>query len=228
MAEHSDNKLHLPEQDELEAYARRLLEFVKARQKLLIAAAAAVVLIAAAVAGMVYFQKKAEERAQTLLGSVLAKIQAAKEDSQSSDEQYRQIKAELKKIVEQYGSTSAGKAAMLKYADLSYRSGEYDTAIKMYQRALDAYEDDPGFYTLVVNGQAYSYEAKENYEKAASCFRRIVENESAVMKDQALFNLGRMYAKTGETEKQRQVYERLASEHPDSMYAQLAEKMPSG
>ncbi|HMA66770.1 MAG TPA: tetratricopeptide repeat protein [Desulfosalsimonadaceae bacterium] len=227
MAEDSENKLHLPEQDQLEAYAKRLLEFVKAKQKILIAAAAAVVLVAAAVAGVVYFQKKAEEKAQTLLGSALAQIQTAARN-QASDEQYGRIQARLQKIVEQYGSTSAGKASMLKYADLSYQQGDYETAITMYQRALEAYKDDPGFYTLVMNGLAYCYEAKENYAKAASCFRRIVEKQSAVMKDQALFNLGRMYAKTGETEKRRQVYERLASEHPDSMYARLAEKMPSG
>jgi len=220
MAENEEKAGLLPDSDQLEAYAKRIQDFVRTNQKAIIMAASALVLLAVIVSGMIYFQKKAEEKAQALLGQAIAQIEAASRDK-AADSRYAEIKPELKKIIDQYGGTDAGKAARLKYADLCYQTGDYEKATDMYQAALAGYSNDPDLRHLILNGLGYAQEKRGEYAKAADCFKRIVNDADAVMKDQALFNLGRIYGKMGEAKKQQDAYEQLISDFPDSMYYQL-------
>lgn len=215
---------YLPQPDQIEQYATRIREFVIANQKAIIFAAAAVVLAAVLIAGVIFFQKRAEENAQALLGEALARMESIQR-GQAPETSYEELKPEFKEIIEQYGSTDAAKAALLKYADLCYQTGDYDTAIEMYQEALDAYgKDQAALRALVLNGLAYAYEEKQDYDQALQYFNRVVERGAGAMKAQALFNLGRIYGKTGESGKQREVYERIVSDYPDSMYFQQAKE----
>lgn len=214
---------YLPQPDQIEQYATRIREFVIANQKAIIFAAAAVVLIAVLITGVIFFQKRAEESAQALLGDALARMESIQR-GQAPETSYEELKPAFKEIVEKYGSTDAAKAALLKYAELSYQTGDYETAIDMYQEALDAYGKDQALRALILNGLAYAYEEKQDYDQALQYFNRIVKNGSGAMKAQALFNLGRIYGKAGQPDKQREVYERLVSDYPDSMYFQLAKE----
>lgn len=221
MAEDKNKETPLPQPDKIEVYAKRILEFIKANQTAIVVAVSAVVLAAVIISGVIYFQKRAEEKAQTMLGDAIARVEAAKR-SKAPEARFAEAKPKFEEIIKKYGSTAAGKAALLKYADLCYQTGDYDTAIEMYQRALEAYDDEGEIKSFILNGLAYSYESKEAYDRAAEYFNRIVTDKSAVMKDQALFNLGRIYGKMGKPEKQREAYKRIVSDYPDSMYSRLA------
>jgi tetratricopeptide (TPR) repeat protein len=223
MAEEEKKAGLLPDSDQLEAYAKRIQEFVRANQKTMIMAASALVLLAVIISGVIYFQKKAEEKAQALLGQAITQIEAASR-SNAGDRQYAEIKPQLKKLIDQYGGTDAGKAARLKYADLCYQTGDYAAAIETYRAALDAYADDPDLRHLILNGLGYAHESKGQYAQAAEYFKRIVNEDDTVMKDQALFNLGRIYGRMGAAAKQQEAYEQLVSDYPDSMYYQLAKE----
>jgi len=227
MPEDKNKETALPEPDRIEVYAKRILEFIKANQTAIAVAISAVVLAAVVISGIIYFQKRAEEKAQTMLGKAISQAEAAQR-SDSPEAIYGQVKPKFEEIIKKYGSTAAGKAALLKYADLSYQTGDYDTAIEMYQNALDAYDNGGELRSFILNGLAYSYESKQDYKQAAEYFNRIVNDKSAVMKDQALFNLGRVYGKMGETEKQQAAYGRIVSDYPDSMYYQLAKEKSAG
>ena len=48
------------------------------------------------------------------------------------------------------------------------------------------------------------------------------------MKDEALFMLGAIYAKLGETAKSRGAFEKIVSEHGDSIYTELAREKAKG
>lgn len=227
MAEDKNKEPSLPQPDQIEVYAKRILEFVKANQTAIAVAVSAVVLAAVAVSGVIYFQKRAEEKAQALLGTALSQAEAAAQQGNAAEARFAEIKPKLEEVINKYGSTAAGRAALVKYADLCYQTGDYDKAIEMYKKALDAY-DDGEIKNFILNGLAYAYENKDAYEEAATYFNRIVTNESAVMKDQALFNLGRIYGKMGRQEKQREAYDRIVSDYPDSMYYPLAREKLAG
>ncbi len=226
MAEDKNKETPLPQPDKIEVYAKRTLEFVKTNQTAIAVAVSAVVLAAVIVSGVIYFQKRAEEKAQAMLGKALAQAEAAQRGN-AAEARFAQIKPKFEEVINKYGSTAAGKAALVKYADLCYQTGDYDRAIEMYQKALDAY-DTGEIKGFILNGLAYAYESKEAYDKAATYFNRIVTDKSAVMKDQALFNLGRIYGKMGDSEKQREAYDRIVSDYPDSMYYQLVREKLAG
>ncbi len=228
MAEDKNKETSLPQPDQIEVYAKRILEFVKANQSAITVAVSAVVLAAVVISGVIYFQKRAEEKAQAMLGKAIVQAEAAQR-GQASAAQYAGVKPKFEEIIKKYGSTAAGKAALLKYADLCYQTGDYDTAIEMYQNALDVYNNDEGeIKSFILNGLAYAYEGKEAYGQAADYFNRIVMDKSAIMKDQALFNLGRIYGEMGNSEKQRDAYNRIVSDYPDSMYYHLAKEKLAG
>ena len=48
------------------------------------------------------------------------------------------------------------------------------------------------------------------------------------MQDEALFNLGRIYHTLGNPEKSKASYEKIVSDHPDSIYIELAKDKVAG
>jgi tetratricopeptide (TPR) repeat protein len=227
MAEEARSDSAAPRQEKLEALFKEGLAFAKANQKAIAFAIGVFVLAAALIAGFVYFQRQAEHEAQALLGKTIAAVEQARRN-QAEEGKYIEIKEDFQEIVEEYGATDAGKAAMLTYADFAFRAGDYDTAVEMYQRALEAYENRPVIENLVLNGLAYAHEARGEYQRAAEYLERIVSDETAPLKDQALFNLGRVYEEMEKTDRMRQAYERLVEEFPESLYYELAREALAG
>jgi tetratricopeptide (TPR) repeat protein len=235
MAEDKTRKELLEEPDPFMVFVGKALEFVKKYQQQIIMAIMAVFIVVVAFSGMVYYQHHAEEKAADMLGKAIAKYNSLVQKDPNimnpkdpTPAEYEQAQKPFQEIIDKYGSTGAGKAALINYADICYRAKKYDDAIKAYEKALGDFGSQAAFKNLILNGLAYSYEAKQDTENAAKYFNMIVTDESAVMKDQALFNLGRMYEKLGKTEQQMEVYKRIVAEYPNSMYFQLAKEKIAG
>ena len=235
MVEDKTRKELLEEPDPFLVFVGRALAFVKKYQQQILLAVMAVFIAAVAVSGMLYYQRHSEEKAAEMLGQAISKYNSLMRKDpkmisymEPSAEEYDKSKKAFQEIMDKYGSTGAGKAALLNYADLCYRTKEYEEAIKSYEKALDNIGDQAAFKNLILNGLAYSYEAKQDIENAAKYFNMIVADEGAVMKDQALFNLGRIYEKLGKPEQQMEVYKRIVAEYPNSMYFQLAKEKIAG
>jgi len=226
MNDEKSRKELLEEPDPFLVFIGQMMEFGKKYQKQIIAAIGAVVAVAIVITGVIYYKNQSEDRAAMMLGNAIAKYNVIKKD-ESSFIAYEEVKKNFKNIAEKYGSTGAGKAALMQYADICYLTKNYDEAIKIYNLALGVLGETE-FKTLILNGLAYSYEEKEDYEQAAKYFEMIISEEAAVMKDQALFNLGRMYGKLGKPELEKEVFGRLVSEYPDSMYFDLASEKIAG
>ena len=48
------------------------------------------------------------------------------------------------------------------------------------------------------------------------------------MRDEALYNLGRLYDELGQTEKSREAYKKIVSDHQDFIYIELVKERLSG
>ncbi len=227
MAQEETKKSSFFDPEQLKVHAKKAAEFVDKNRKAVIACACAAVTVAVVISGIVYFQKRAEEEAQVLFGRAVARLEEANRSGDASSV-YEELKPEFREVFEKYGSTEAGRAALLKYAELCFRTGDYENSVQMYKKSLEEYKGDPWMKCLVLNGLAYAYEGINEYEKAAECFSRILKSDSGVMKDQVLFNLARLYGRLGKQEKQREAYKQLVSEHKDSMYYQLAKEELAG
>ena len=226
MNEDKSRKELLEEPDPFLVFVGQMMEFGKKYQKQIIAAVGAVVAVAIVITGVIYYKNQSEDRAAAMLGTTIAKYNAIKKD-ESSFIAYEDVKKGFKNIAEKYSSTGAGKAALLQYADVCYLTKNYDEAIKIYKQALDVLGQTE-FKTMILSGLAYSCQEKEDYEQAIKYFELIAADEAAVMKDQALFNLGLLYGKLDKPEQEKEAFGRLVSEFPESMYFDLASEKIAG
>ena len=65
-------------------------------------------------------------------------------------------------------------------------------------------------------------------ENALQYFAQTAENDSSRLQDEALFSLGRVYSKMGQLEKSKDAFQKIADQHPDSMYTELIKEVISG
>ncbi len=224
MAEEKSRKELLEEPDPFMVFVGKAMDFAKTYQQQIIMAVIAVVLAVLVISGVVYFRHKAEDRAAAMLGKAVLKYQAARQGKEGFAA-YENVKADLKALIDQYGSTSAGRAALIKYGDVSFEMKQYDEAVDAYLKALNAFEGQDLFAGLIHNGLAYAYEAKGDVDAAEQHFNQVLSDPDAVGKDHALFNLARIYQKQDRDDQQAAALERLVSEHPDSIYYQPASEM---
>lgn len=235
MAEEKTRKELLEEPDPVLVFMGRMLSMVKKYQQQIVLAVMAVFIVVVVISGMVYFKHQTEEKASVMLGKAMEKYNAIVRNDpnvinpkEPSVAQCDDARKSFKEIIDKYGSTGAGKAAILNYADLSYLAKDYDEAAKSYEKALNELGGQPELKNLILNGLAYSYEEKQDLDNAAKYFDMIVSDNSTLMKDQALFNLAQIYEKQGKTDKAKEAYQKIASDYPNSMYSQLAKDKIAG
>ncbi len=230
MAENS-SKTRIPQQepeteDLLQRYAARIQVFARARKKQLIAAGAILCAVAVVVAGLIYFLDRARENASAMLMQITRQYEEQGRDADEKD--LEKIRNDFEHLIDKYGYTGPGKAAILQYAGICYSTGDYDRALELYEEAYEAFGKKPDFAQLALNGMAHAHAALGENQKAISLFQKLVEHKSPALKDQALFNLGLLYSRTGNPEESREAYSRLVSDFPDSIFAEPARDRLSG
>ena len=114
------------------------------------------------------------------------------------------------------------------YANLNYEAGETDTAIRLFEKALNDTTKVGGYRNLILSSLGYAYEQKGDIKTAVTYFEGIADNENPIGKDVALFNLGRLYEEMGESTKSQAAYNRLVSEFQDSVYYDLVNEKLAG
>ncbi|MFW6082158.1 MAG: tetratricopeptide repeat protein [Desulfosalsimonas sp.] len=206
--------------DRLVRLQNRIRVFVTAWKKQLIAAAAVVCIAAIAGAGVFYFLERARGNASEML------IQAARHyDSLGQDpdeDELGKVRQDFEKLINTYGYTGPGKAGLLQYAEICYKAEDYGRALELYENAYGSFKDNPEFRPLALNGMAHSHAAMGENQEAVSLFEKLLEDKSPLLKDQALFNLGLLYSRAGDSEKSRKYYQQLVSDFPDSIFAEPA------
>lgn len=114
------------------------------------------------------------------------------------------------------------------YAGICFKGGDFDKAIALYTQASKDFENNPLYQPLIDSSLGYAYQAKKDSKTAADFFRKAAAAPDAVMPDQALFNLGLIYAKMGDKSKSTEAFKKIVSDYPESMYAQMAKAQITG
>ncbi|MEW6672566.1 MAG: tetratricopeptide repeat protein, partial [Thermodesulfobacteriota bacterium] len=179
------------------------------------------------ISGFVYFSNKSEEKAFTLMQAGIKKYKTLMQTIGPS-KAYKEVNPEFEFILKKYSGKDGGKLARVTYAGICYQAGEYDQAISLYRQSLKDFGDHQPVKHLALNGLGYSYAAKREYQEAATYFEKLVSEPGSIMKDEALFNLGRIYHMLGNSEKSKEFYKKIVSEYPDSIYLELAREKMAG
>jgi len=220
-------KKELDSPDEFLTYSQQALAFVLKHQ--LKAAIGLGVFFALAIlflGGRYYFQVQ-EKNAFSLREAVIRSTNDLG-STMDPEEVYESVADDFQSILDKYPGTMAGKLARINFANICFAAGKYDDAIDLYKKGVADFNDNPGFRNLVLSSLGHSYEAKKDNASAVIYFEMIVSGQANMLKDEALFSLGRIYRELGDPAKSNAAYQRIISDHADSMYVDMAKESITG
>ena len=217
----------LKEPDEFITTTGRIIRWGRQYTKQVAYAAGAFLILLVVIAGYRYFSNSAENKAFLLLDQAVGKYETQKK-SMDTLAAYEGARGDFEYIIRKYDNTEGGKLATVVFAGISYDAGDAERAIQLYEAALTYFKNDTTYQNFLWSGLGYAYEKKQDVRMAVSYFEKIAGGEDPVVKDGALFNMGRLYHELGDTAKSKQAYERLATEYTDSIYYQLAREKVAG
>jgi len=220
-------KMLLNKPDEFITLTARLFALaIKYKTRLSYGLSVLIVLVIA-VAGFSYFSNKAETIAFDMLEQGIQKYATImKKDGQ--DKAYLAVEKDFQVILDKYSKKDAGKITKVVYANICYNSGNFDRAIALYNKALHDFKDNCSYKNIILSSLGYSYEGNKDYNSAIKYFEMIASGSDSIMKDEAFFNLGRIYAAMGENEKSLKAFKKIISDYTDSIYIRLVSERVAG
>lgn len=128
----------------------------------------------------------------------------------------------LKKIVEEYGSTTYGEVAKIYLGHAYFNLKKFDLAQKAYD---DFGGGDASLKATAYAGQASCYEALGQLDKAVELFTKAakVDNDN-VLNPQYLINAGADLLELGKKAEAKELFETVKRDYPKSSFAQGVER----
>ncbi len=216
-------KRDLAEPDEFITFWTKLLSFISEYRFQFSCALGAILAIGAVAAGIHYFSIKAEYNAFALLDQGISKYEAILKVN-GPEKAYTEVEKDFQLILEKYSGREGGNIARIVFANICYNAGDYDRAIRLYNKSLQHFDNEPFYKFLIINNLAYSHEEKKDYQAAVQYFERIASEPDYSIKDEALFNLGGIYAALGENSKSVETFKKIMSDHNDSIYGEVVKE----
>jgi tetratricopeptide (TPR) repeat protein len=219
-------KALLKEPDEFLTFSSKLIKLAIEYKTHLTYALCVILVLAVIISGIRFFSIRAENNASALLEKSLTKYNSIKSEKRP-DEIYGEISADFQSILNRYKGKASAKLARLIYANICYNAGKYKQAIELYKTALTEFAKYPMIHHQILSDLGYAYEQEEDYSTAAGYFKKISSAPEPIMRDEALYHLGRLYDKLGENEKSREAYNKILSDHQDFIYFDLVKERMS-
>jgi len=217
----------LREPDEFMTISGKLIGFAVDHKNQLAYALGIIVILALIISGYRFFTIRAENNAAALLDKSLTKYNSLKADKQP-DEVYGEVSADFQFILDKYKGKESAKLARIIYANICYNAGKYKQAIELFKTALTDFAKYPMIHQQILSNLGYAYEQEKDYSTAVGYFEKISTAPEPIMRDEALFHLGRLYDKLGENEKSREAYNKILTDHQDFIYIDLVKERMSG
>jgi TolA-binding protein len=121
------------------------------------------------------------------------------------------------------GTNSASKGVHL-LAYTYFQKGEYENAIKYFERYLDDYADDPILTSAAYSGLGASFEQQGKFLEAAQAYEKGAKKYAECYNaPQQLMDAGRCYAIENRIVEARNCYETVMEKYPDSGFKNDAE-----
>lgn len=213
----------LKEPDEFITFSGKLIQFGMRYKTQLTYVAAILVGLIVVVSGYRFFSIRSENNAETLLNQAVAKYQTAL-NGQDSEKAYQTVSEDFQLILNKYGSKNSGKIARVIFANICFDAGDYAKAIELYRQSLEDFKKHAFMINLIRNDLGYAHEQLNDIPMAVSYFEKIAENQEPILRDDALFNLGVLYENSGDHQKSADAFQRIITEHPDSMYIEMVKE----
>ncbi len=175
-----------------------------------------VVILAIVVVAYVNNVNSSNQKAIAELGKILSYYDQGKYDLAINGNLQDNVRG-LQSIVNDYGSSKAGELACFYLANSYFGLGNYDKALKYY---LDVDVNDDMVNASAIAGAAACYEAKGDYQKAASTFEKAAfKSAKDVNASENLFHAAQNYLQAGNKEKAAELFRKVKKDYPTSTVA---------
>lgn len=220
-------KRDLDAPDEFITFWTKLLRFATENKVKLSCALGFFVLLMVVIAVMAFLSNKAENNSFALLQQGIDKYQTTLKES-GPEKACLDVEKDFQLIIKKYTGKEGEKLAKFIFGNMCYNAGYYDKAIALYEKSLQDFSDNPFLKNIVLSSLGYSYKEKKDYNTAVKYFEMIASMPGNSIKDEALFNLGGLYAEMGNSAMSINSYKKIMSEHADSIYIKIVKERLGG
>jgi tetratricopeptide (TPR) repeat protein len=217
----------LKEPDEFITTTGKLIAWAKDNLQAIVIGAVGFFMLIIGISIYGYIQQNRSDAAQVMFSQAVTKYQTEAE-KKSEGEALTAVSADFDKLIESYGNQPAGQLGRVFYGHICLAGKAYDQAISHYEKAMANVDGDTSLTNIVLNGLATAYQQKGEYSHAIEKFRMIADGTDLMLKDAALFNLGKLYEQIGKFEESKKAYQQLRDDFPTSMYSSIAREKVAG
>ena len=228
MAKKISRKELLKKDDAFIAAAGQSVQWAQTNRQMIIGASVAGAVLILAVWGSFEYlkmkDKAASEEFQKALSVMESQVIAPEDVAEDAEGQtYATDKAKweaalkaFEKVQEVGGSSGVGQLARFYAGSLQAKLGNKEVALEIYGALAQSLSPDDELYFLAKERQAYLYEALGQHDKALDSFSELARGKTAFYEDYAGLQQARLLLAKGETDKARNILERLQKDFPDS------------
>jgi tetratricopeptide (TPR) repeat protein len=213
----------LNEPDEFITFSAKLLKIIATYKVQLLYAVGLLILIGVSYSAASYYSFRSEGRAFAMLQKTMDAYNVALRKN-GPEKAYKYTKEDFLKIIEKYSGNWGGKIARIELANITNNASDTDGAINLYNKALQDFRDNQTVKNIILCNLGYAYEEKKDLKSAIKHFEMIVSESDSFLKDEALFNLGRIYAVMGNEKMSKDAYKKIVSDFAGSFYIPIAKE----
>ncbi len=213
----------LKEPDEFITFTGQLIRFGRSHYRKLLGGFTAFVVLLVIITSIRIFSEKGEAEASELFSEVSMKYEEAL-SSEGVEKALQVVEEDYKRLLSKHSDRKAGKQARFQFANIYFDAGYYDKAIELYKASLQDWENMAAIKNMVLVSLGAAYEQKEDYNTAVTYFERLRNSSASIGKADAMYSLGRIYAKLEETQKSMNAYEDVKKNHSDFMYSDIVKE----
>jgi tetratricopeptide (TPR) repeat protein len=206
----------LKEPDEFISTTARTIQFFRTYQRQILRSAIVVLIAVAVVAGGYYYLLWQEGKALAIQDQAMKLYQEAYRSSLENPgpEKKEDFKKALDKFQEALSVYKWGRTAQISELYLGncyFGLKEYDQAQAAYSRCLEGV-----FRPLALNGLAYAFEAKGDYNKALENFQKSTDDRDNPFQLESMLGAARCYQALNQKPKALEVYQKALAKFPKS------------
>jgi tetratricopeptide (TPR) repeat protein len=200
-------KKKLKEPDEFISFTEKAYIFITHHSKSIAVGGTIVLLLVLSLFIYQRWEKKNEGNASQLFNLVVETYQTVSTPyREGSIQEYKNILEKFNEVIEKFPRTSSGKLSVLYKGNLHFRLGEFEEAIKSYDRYLQKAGKEKLYRSFALEGLGYSFEGKKDYEKAINAYQKIIEIGENFQMANAYWGMGRCYEKLGKNKEAIEQY----------------------
>ncbi len=203
----------LKKPDEFISTMERITFFIEKNIRIVLIASAAFLIIGASIFSFYLYKNHVNTKAAAL------EYQAVRHYYEGSADGYKKAIELFEEVIKLYPNSKSASIAQYNIGNAYFKMNDFDKADEAYKKFIDKYSSDKILLGLVMQKLSYVYVAKKDYNKAIESLNRIISDSSVFGKDQAYFELGKLYEVLNKKDDAMSKYEALVKDYSSSPWA---------